>query len=386
MLEARFEADTKAARFRGVRIFGLVAAVLLGVFIITDIQLPPAVRDLAIQTRFTLCALLLLISRVLIKETTPGWARDCLCAFSILAAVSDSLLMFFVDPAPLDCAVETCGVIGIIFYGMIVLPILFRFALPVIVATTAMTMAAISCTTMPLHVQLAFQMILVVISGLIIVTAHRQEHQQRRDYLHSLLDRLRYANLLVDAASLRTLAERDGLTGLLNRRAMDAGLQMSLDFCRQNNIPLGIILMDVDHFKCFNDTHGHLAGDDCLRAVAGILAGQFRAGDLVGRFGGEEFIVVLRGQDADTCYHLAERARRAIESSVIEGSACEYAEHVTASFGVVALVPDDEAEACQLLRLADHQLYAAKRDGRNQVAMWRHAARVGSGSGKHVSS
>jgi diguanylate cyclase (GGDEF)-like protein len=204
----------------------------------------------------------------------------------------------------------------------------------------------------------------MVVMGLI--TVHRLELQQRRDYLKNLLDSMRYSNLLSDADNLRTRAERDALTGLLNRGAVDARLQIEIERCRMAGIPLGLILIDIDWFKSLNDRFGHVAGDECLRMVARILDQHFRSEDIVGRYGGEEFVVALRGQSLRTCARSAERVRLAIERAGI--IAASPTGCLTASFGVASLIPGADCVPETVLKLADDQLYAAKRAGRNRVS------------------
>ncbi len=163
-------------------------------------------------------------------------------------------------------------------------------------------------------------------------------------------------------AQLAKLATQDGLTGLLNRRAFDAALEVAWRRCSQANEPLSVLLVDVDHFKQVNDTQGHAAGDACLRAVAALLAGTVRrAGDLVARYGGEEFVVLLPGTGAAAAERVAERMRAEVAAGIGPTS-------VTISIGAATMVP---ASICppphRLLEAADAALYAAKRGGRNRV-------------------
>ena len=163
---------------------------------------------------------------------------------------------------------------------------------------------------------------------------------------------------------LEQQARTDALTGVLNRRALDAEGQREMAASLRRNAPLAILAIDIDHFKRLNDTHGHAAGDVALAAAARWLAHDLRSSDLLARFGGEEFIAVLPDRDAERGLLVAERLRSRLEALEVEH------EHqrirLTASFGVAVLEGENDAWG-QILRRADHALYEAKRAGRNCV-------------------
>jgi diguanylate cyclase (GGDEF)-like protein len=161
------------------------------------------------------------------------------------------------------------------------------------------------------------------------------------------------------------LAVRDGLTGLANRRALNEFLDREVTRSTRHARPLSVVLLDVDHFKVVNDTHGHLCGDGVLRAVAEALRGVTREEDLCSRYGGEEFVLVLVEADHEAALLAAERARAAVERQVIRFEALELS--VTVSAGVATTCGDPEATPAALLWLADGRLYEAKRTGRNRV-------------------
>ncbi|MFV3130415.1 diguanylate cyclase domain-containing protein [Niveispirillum sp. KHB5.9] len=175
--------------------------------------------------------------------------------------------------------------------------------------------------------------------------------------------------------ALLRMATLDGLTGIANRRALDTGLAHELRRLTQPGAsPLSLVLADVDHFKRYNDFYGHQAGDDCLRAVAGALAGSVRrAGDLAARFGGEEFAILLPGADADAARTVAEKLRRTVVSLALPHAARPDADLVTISAGAATLPPspggDVDALLVSLVAAADQALYRAKADGRNRVAV-----------------
>lgn len=165
-------------------------------------------------------------------------------------------------------------------------------------------------------------------------------------------------------------AVRDGLTGVLNRKALDQRLEAEIAFAVRHDAPVSVVLLDVDHFKRVNDTHGHPAGDAVLREVAVRLTSALRIEDVLGRYGGEEFLIVARGITLEQGAQLAERMRVLIDASPIAFEGTPIA--VSASFGVASLACCDKArDAASLLAIVDARLYDAKRGGRNRVVSGR---------------
>jgi diguanylate cyclase (GGDEF)-like protein len=172
------------------------------------------------------------------------------------------------------------------------------------------------------------------------------------------------AALLGAQAELRIKAMHDAMTGLLNRGAILEVLERELSRARRENTTVGITLVDVDHFKQVNDVHGHAAGDVVLQEVSRRMTGVVRPYDTVGRYGGEEFLVVLPGTDEATVRGIAERIRHGIEVQPFATS--DKALPVTASLGIAAHDPLGAVDADALIRAADAALYRAKRGGRNR--------------------
>ena len=168
--------------------------------------------------------------------------------------------------------------------------------------------------------------------------------------------------------ALELLARRDGLTGLANRRCFDETLDAELRRCKRDAQPLALLLIDVDHFKRYNDSHGHLAGDDCLKRVAETLATEVhRGGDLVARYGGEEFAIILPNQNLEGAVAVGERVRTAVEQIDPSAMASAETDNVTVSIGAaVSMCPDSEATS-SLIAAADRAMYQAKNSGRNRV-------------------
>jgi diguanylate cyclase (GGDEF)-like protein len=173
---------------------------------------------------------------------------------------------------------------------------------------------------------------------------------------------------------MEELALTDGLTGLPNRRALLNRAMSGLGTARRKHLSYAVAMADIDHFKAVNDTHGHAAGDQALQRLARLLEASLRASDEVGRWGGEEFLILLPETDEAEALRVAERLRAAVEAEpfVVEG---EVALKVTISIGVAALdAPAQTALVLDaLIRMADDALYRAKDAGRNRVELARHA-------------
>ncbi len=168
--------------------------------------------------------------------------------------------------------------------------------------------------------------------------------------------------------SKRALIHRslhDALTGISNRRAFDERLEHLLEEAKQQQTPLSLILIDVDAFKSYNDTYGHLKGDECLKEVARVLKRQARHGQ-VARYGGEEFTVLL-SRGAEETRHIAERIRQDILDLNIVHERYEPLCRVSVSLGLTSLVPGAETTEKEVIDQADQALYRAKENGRNQI-------------------
>jgi diguanylate cyclase (GGDEF)-like protein len=186
----------------------------------------------------------------------------------------------------------------------------------------------------------------------------------------ALADRIRHLQQEKDAAKERetlfkSLSQTDPLTGLFNQRVLTERLAAELDQARIHHGPLSVIMMDLDHFKDYNDRYGHPEGDQVLKALAGVIRTSIRDTDCPCRYGGEEFTVILPGTRAEHAAAVAERIRRSLADQVFEPTPGRE-EHVTVSLGVTEHRPDDTAP--NLIARADQALYQAKTDGRNRTS------------------
>ncbi len=201
------------------------------------------------------------------------------------------------------------------------------------------------------------------------IRAHTRQYllQRERD---AALAELRELKLILEErnAELDLLSSQDGLTGIPNRRTFDNTLADEWGRAQRNRRQISLIMIDVDHFKLFNDTYGHQKGDECLQAVASSIdAAVSRNGDLVARYGGEEFAVILPETDLKGAKTVAEAIRSAIAGLNIEHSSSQTTDHVTVSLGCASITPNHGVDHESLIKHADSALYQAKKKGRNRA-------------------
>lgn len=168
--------------------------------------------------------------------------------------------------------------------------------------------------------------------------------------------------------TLSRLALTDALCGIPNRRGFDERLEREWRRCQRTERSLSLIMIDVDHFKAFNDQYGHPAGDECLRCIARIIDDAFdRPGDMVARYGGEEFACIVPETTVGGAVALAERLRTVVSEALIIHESSPVHPYVTISIGIASMIPDYIRKPQILLERADEALYSAKHTGRNRV-------------------
>jgi diguanylate cyclase (GGDEF)-like protein len=215
-----------------------------------------------------------------------------------------------------------------------------------------------------------FSVYVVLANAVGMLLGYLLELRDRVMFLQSHLLQLEKSRLDAYAREVARLSREDVLTGLANRRHFNETLLGEWDRARRHQQPLSLIFVDIDHFKPFNDTHGHVEGDRVLAAVGQALAGVLRRpADLAARYGGEEFVLLLPNTVATGAAEVATQVRAAVAALAIPHLASRVADHVTASVGVASVVPSAATTSAQLVRRADEAAYAAKAAGRNRVML-----------------
>ncbi|EMC0680869.1 GGDEF domain-containing protein [Acinetobacter baumannii] len=197
--------------------------------------------------------------------------------------------------------------------------------------------------------------------------AYATDRQHRENYLQNCMIELNRIELMQQAQQLSLLSQQDALTGLANRRYLDETLDNEWRCALRHETPLTIMMVDIDFFKPYNDSLGHLKGDQCLKDIATAISSiAARSGDLVARYGGEEFLLLFPMTNAQQAKIQAERLMNAIKKIAIVHPCSSVSPYVTISVGVATTIPRLNDSISAFVSRADHALYQAKTNGRNQ--------------------
>lgn len=216
-------------------------------------------------------------------------------------------------------------------------------------------------------------LLLVALVAIYFVRKYRKLSEKLEVSVKERTGELHHANEMLKAANIKLeqISIIDGLTSIENRRAFDIAYNRAWKLSLREGMPLALIMIDIDRFKIFNDTYGHLAGDQALIRIAEVIKGVIkRPGDLAARYGGEEFVVMLTNTTAEGAAVVAEEIRRRVEELGIENEKIKGV--ITVSLGVASIVPAERMEPDELIGTADRALYKAKEDGRNKVIVWKY--------------
>ena len=245
-----------------------------------------------------------------------------------------------------------------------------------VTATIMAVCLALHLLMMHADAELATIQVFVLTLGLLFALpgTYLMELSLRQNYLQSRLLNLEHKSLEDSRLQLDILTSTDGLTHIANRRSFDAALEQEWNRQQRAEVPLSLMMLDVDHFKKYNDHYGHLQGDECLRKIARALAGfARRPGDLAARYGGEEFVLMLPGIRQDDAEELARQVVETVANLDLPHAGSSW-QKVTVSLGVASMIPIPGAGPDQLILRADDALYQAKGAGRNRVCAYHYTA------------
>ncbi len=297
----------------------------------------------------------------------PNWLRGAAATVPTIVFVSALGYLSQVSSLPdSDRYIMATGVL--LLFTNIAIPLHIANAVFMTLGSICVLFGTAFSMSTPALNDVALFAFIAVVSAIALVIRYRTEWDARQSYLEGLRDEIKSAHLIALTQALSRLAETDPMTGLFNRRHLVKTLQEKWREARERNDWLGILMIDIDKFKDYNDNAGHDEGDRCLNAVAGQLNGEiFKAHQYVARYGGEEFMAVVSHLEPEPLLAEAERIRRAIEEMDLPHPGLGPDGHVTVSIGAAAMIPTPHATIDDLMIAADKALYAAKAAGRNRV-------------------
>ncbi|MEY4764677.1 MAG: hypothetical protein RI907_1350 [Pseudomonadota bacterium] len=370
-LEAKFQDDHADKRRRWVTLSGLMVAILVNWLLLPDLLMVPDVYDLAVRLRlfgFTPLILMGIFFTATLK-LPMHWVREWSMVVPGLGATAITCYLSW-KSQDVYAGPYLVSLIPVIVFANTVAHMRLWPALFMDLAILVMYGLVWSTKPdAPLNIMLPATMTLVASVVFTLYGCYSLEREGRRNWLlrereSSLLGELGAANKRLDQVS-----RSDMLTEVANRRHFDEFLLHTWERARVDGSEIALMMIDVDHFKAYNDRYGHIDGDACLRDVADVLKRRLRRpGDLIARFGGEEFIAVLSGTSLEVALGAAERVRKGIENMNRLHAASPTHAVVTVSIGVASLRPHaPHATPAQLIAAADEALYLAKGRGRNRV-------------------
>jgi diguanylate cyclase (GGDEF)-like protein len=378
--EAHFNSVSTPARLRHFMVSGVIALICYWLFLLADQRMIPDVYDMALKVRLywltPYAAVLFVFSlwfRNFVLLLPAAVIESAVMLTGLLAAFTMGWLLAHSHSE--FAGMYTAGLVPIVIYGNLVQRFRFRYALFYSVCVVLISMYCAWSRTGQPHPYAIFDwplvLLVLVISSHTAAMNYRYELEERRRFQWSVRAQTLRKKLAASQAQLDDMSRRDALTGVPNRRHFDEYIRNAWDSARAAKGELALLLMDVDHFKAFNDRYGHPAGDQCLRHVAQILQKAVPAElGCVARWGGEEFIVGLPGMDTQAAVRVAQTLCEAVHSSGLRHEASTTANSVTISIGVASVRPTDAGRDVDgLVADADAALYRAKREGRNRWAM-----------------
>jgi diguanylate cyclase (GGDEF)-like protein len=368
-LEAAYEAARSAERNLWIAKYLVVYLVAKLLFLLANMQVGSQVFKVSMMLRLGIVLPLTVIAVILLLRPLPSWVHGVAAFTPLIAETALVMLLGRLSGSAISERYVWAAAVGI-FAQTLLVRAPFRQSL--IGSMVALTVFCTLCEIRwPGHfgpsVSLDHLIFVVGFSLPSLYERHSRERADRREFLLNETNRLRMDDILAMNSHLERLSSMDALTGIFNRRYLDAALARSCDIALDHQRWIGILMIDIDNFKSVNDAAGHQYGDLCLEQVAQVLQHSVRAGvDTVARYGGEEFVAILPDADKREAICIGERIRESIEAA---GLPAAYGKVVTISAGATAIrgVRGSKFSAEDLVAIADQALYTAKNSGRNRV-------------------
>ena len=380
-VEARFEEDTQRQRSRSMVMAGLISAIIYCLFLINDHSFRPDTFTTALALRVgVMLPFGMPILWWVYRGVSPA-QRETLMASTVIVATVISCLILVESTVPYSYLdVFSFGLILLV--GNIVYSLRFNYAcVSSAICIFIILLFVLSYDPMPPEAKRLAIFTIIAQTLFTLVANYRFEQSERTSYLHVLKEKLRAGYYLKDNQELSRMSVTDPLTNLANRRQFDTVFPVRWQEATDKGLCLGLMVIDIDHFKAYNDYYGHPQGDECLRQVATAMQANSRDADLVVRFGGEEFVGLIANASPEAAKPAAERIRCNVEALEIPNHGVSAQSVVTVSVGVAVLYPKVSLAPAELLSQADEALYEAKRRGRNRVWV---ASAIDSSSGDNA--
>lgn len=365
-LEAHFLSQAEGRRRRAITEAGLAAVFLFAGMIVADVLLTPDTVKFALWVRLLVFGPVVLIGLAVLNVLRIPWLTEWLIVLAGMFAVALTALILL--QAEGRWAVARLVEINIIV---------------VYTCTLARFWPALALGAFTFAVQLGLVSVLPDFTGVLAINTtlllgavavftlygnYTLERDERLAYLLAQREQALQDALHTSHQQLTRMARTDALTEVANRRHAEDFLAQTWAHAQQRQVPMALVMIDIDHFKRYNDHHGHLSGDRCLQAVARALSAcSRRAGDLVARLGGEEFVLIMNDIDHASALSVAQRIQANVQALGVPHGGAPGVPVVTVSVGVASMRPRPGDEALQLMKRADDALYAAKAQGRNRV-------------------
>jgi len=368
-LEALFLQDNADKRLRWAIISGLAVSIVVNWLLLPDMLMVPDTFDLAVRLRLFAFTPLVLVGIFVLSRLSQPWMREWGVLLPGLLSTFTTALLSWLSRDDLSGPYLVSLIPVVVFANAVAHMRLWPAVVLDFFVVLMFGAVWLSKPDAPLPIMLPAALTVMSSITFTLYGSYVLERDARRNWLlrqreTCLLDELEQAN-----ASLDAMSRSDMLTQVANRRHFDEFLLHTWERSRMEGNEVALLMIDVDHFKAYNDRYGHPEGDACLRDVAATLKRRLRRpGDLIARFGGEEFIAVLSGTSLEVALGAAERVRKGIENlNRLHAKSPTHAV-VTVSIGVACMRPNaPHAHPAQLISAADEALYQAKARGRNRV-------------------
>lgn len=358
---------TQSQRYRWA---AWAAMLFINFTLLIDHLLLPGYFEQALMVRLGFCTPLMLIGTGLLYLRSAYWWNHLVVLFMIGVATFSHLAYMWLIDHP-NILHYHHSLILVVLFSLIIVRLPLLWSLSMVIGVLAIYMGVsnfLAVSSFELTRDVLIILSLAAVMGM--MTVYQMEREDRRQFAQQSLLHLNTLRLEQANADLDRLSRLDALTDIANRRCFDEALDVAWRTAQRKQGWLSVILIDVDHFKAFNDQYGHAAGDHCLQQVAHALMGSlFRAHDLVARYGGEEFVVLLPETGAEAAQAVAERLLDAVRELQIPHDGNSAAAVVTFSAGVACVQPQAGRRPESLLSVADAALYSAKAGGRNRVCV-----------------